>query len=232
MQLELGGNNAMVVLADADLDKTAQGIVAGLTTLNGQWCRALGRLIVHESVQNELLEQALDKLAALKIGHSLAEDSQMGPLVHAGHQQHLETAVAQYQTLGGQLHQATPLPDLPGNFFAPTLISNVAPEKTLEETFGPVATIHSFKTDAEAVQLANQAPYGLGGYVFSQDEDRARTLGRQMETGGVKINGVSLIGLHPMAPRPAWKLSGFGEEGSAETFQFFTGTRVVGVAAR
>lgn len=232
MQLELGGNNAMVVLEDADLDKTAQGIVDGMTTLNGQWCRALGRLLVHENIQNELMEVTLDRLSGVKIGNSMSDESQMGPLVHAGHKTHIETAVAHYQSLGGQLHQSTPLPELNGEFFAPTLITNVDPAQTLEETFGPVATVHTFASDDEAVQLANQAPYGLGGYVFSQNEERARTIGRQMETGGVKINGVSLIGLHPMAPRPAWKLSGFGEEGTAETFQFFTGTRVVGVAGR
>lgn len=231
LQLELGGNNAMVVLDDADLDKTAQGIVAGMTTLNGQWCRALGRLIVQETVYNELLERALDALAVVKIGNSLHEDSQMGPLVHLGHLQHVANAVAQHQSRGGTIHQVTPLPELPGNFMAPTLITGLDSADSLAEIFGPVAAVHTFKTDAEAIALANQAPFGLGGYVFG-NEERALTVARQMETGGVKVNGVSLIGLHPLAPRPAWKLSGFGEEGTAETFQFFCGTRVVGVAGR
>ncbi|WP_420630153.1 aldehyde dehydrogenase family protein [Candidatus Leptofilum sp.] len=228
-QLELGGNNAMVVLADADLDKTAQGIVAGMTTLNGQWCRALGRLIVQDTIYNDLLERTLEALAAVKVGHALDESSQMGPLVHARHRGHLQTAVAHLQSRGGTVHQVTPLPDLPGTFFAPALITGIDSSETLEEIFGPVTAVHPFKTDAEAVQLANQTPYGLGGYVFGEQE-HALTIARQMETGGVKVNGVSLIGLHPMAPRPAWKLSGFGEEGTAETFHFFMGRRVVGVA--
>jgi len=228
-QLELGGNNAMIVLDDADLEKAAQGIVAGMTTLNGQWCRALGRLIVQDTVYNELLERALDALTAVKIGHALDESSQMGPLVHGGHKMGVETAVSHLKSRGGTIHQVTPLPEGDGTYFAPTLITGVDPADTLEEIFGPVAAIHTFKTDAEAVQLANQAPYGLGGYVFGEQE-RALAVGRRMETGGVKINGVSLIGLHPMAPRPAWKLSGFGEEGTAETFNFFMGKRVVGVA--
>jgi phenylacetaldehyde dehydrogenase len=232
MQLEMGGNNALIVLEDAHLEQTAAGIVAGLTTLNGQWCRALGRLLVHESVQNELLEITMDRLAQVKIGDSMSPESQMGPLIHGRHKQLMETAVAHYQQLGGQIHQSTPLPNLPGQFFPPTLITGVAPEATLEETFGPVATVHPFRSDAEAIQLANQVPYGLGGYVFSQDEEHARRIGRQLETGDVKINGVGLIGLHPMAPRPAWKLSGFGQEGTAETFYFFTGTSVVGIAHR
>ncbi len=231
LQLELGGNNALVVLDDADLDATAAGIVTGMTTLNGQWCRALGRMLVQENIYNDLMERAFDTLAAVKIGHSLDVTSQMGPLVHKGHQDHVATAVSNLQAKGGTIHQVTPLPDLPGTFFPPTLITGVESEDSLEEIFGPVTAVHTFKTDAEAVALANQAPYGLGGYVFGS-EQRALAVARQMETGGVKINGVSLIGLHPMAPRPAWKLSGFGEEGTAETFQFFCGTRVVGVAGR
>jgi phenylacetaldehyde dehydrogenase len=229
VQLELGGNNALVVLEDADLEQTAQGIVAGMTTLNGQWCRAVGRLIVQESIYSDLLEHTLDALTGVKIGHALDADSQMGPLAHVAHRRHIETAVDDLQSRGGTLHQVTPLPDGPGTYFGPTLITNVDPADTLQEIFGPVATVHTFKTEAEAVQLANQTPYGLGGYVFGEQE-HALAIARQMETGGVKVNGVSLIGLHPMAPRPAWKLSGFGEEGTAETFNFFMGRRVVGVA--
>ncbi len=231
LQLELGGNNAMVVTDDADLDKTAVGIVAGMTTLNGQWCRALGRLIVQDNIYNDLMERALAALASVKIGDSLSESSQMGPLVHQGHLHHVKTAVSQHQAHGGTIHQVTPLPDLPGTFMAPTLITDLDPIDSLDEIFGPVMAVHTFQTDEEAVQLANQAPFGLGGYVFGEEE-RALAIARQMETGGVKVNGVSLIGLHPMAPRPGWKLSGFGEEGTAETFQFFCGTRVVGVAGR
>ncbi|MCA9951505.1 MAG: aldehyde dehydrogenase [Anaerolineales bacterium] len=229
LQLELGGNNAMIVLDDADLDATAVGIVAGMTTLNGQWCRALGRLLVQENIYNDLMERAFDALAAVKIGHSLDATSQMGPLVHKRHKDHVATAVAHLRAKGGTIHQVTPMPDLPGTYFPPTLITGIDPEETLEEIFGPVTAIHTFTTDTEAAAFANQAPYGLGGYVFGSEE-RALAVARQMETGGVKINGVSLIGLHPMAPRPAWKLSGIGEEGTAETFQFFCGTRVVGIA--
>ncbi len=232
LQLELGGNNAMVVLEDADVDKAAQGIVDGLSTLNGQWCRALGRLIVHESVKEDLLDAALEKLKSLKIGNSMSPESQMGPLVHGEHMKRVEAAVAHLREKGGTLHFSSPLPDLPGYFFPPTLISGVEPDQTLEEIFGPVAAIHTFATEAEAVRLANQTPYGLGGYVFSQDEDRAMTIARQMRTGGVKVNGISLLELNVDAPRPAWGLSGFGEEGTLETLDVFCGKSVVGVAAR
>jgi phenylacetaldehyde dehydrogenase len=232
LQLELGGNNALVVLADADIDKVADGIVAGMTTLNGQWCRALGRLIVHESIQDQVLNAALDKFKSLKVGDALSPESQLGPLANSAHHGRIVEAVNALKAKGGQTHLAAPTPDSAGYYLSPTLITGVAPEETLEEIFGPVATVHSFKTDDEAVKLANQTPYGLGGYVYSSDESHALNIARKMNTGGVKINGVSLLELNVDAPRPAWGLSGFGEEGTLETFDVFCGKSVVGIAGK
>ncbi len=229
LQLELGGNNAMVVLADADVDAVAAGIVAGLTTLNGQWCRALGRLLVHRSLYETVLEAALARLATLQVGDALSPASEMGPLANAVHRERIADAVAALAAKGGRVHQSTPVPAA-GFFFPPTLITAVAPDQALEEIFGPVATVHPFADDAEAVALANQTPYGLGGYVYSRDEEHALRIARQMNTGGVKVNGVSLLELNVDAPRPAWGLSGFGEEGTLETFDVFCGKSVVGVA--
>jgi phenylacetaldehyde dehydrogenase len=233
MQLELGGNNAaMVVLEDADVDKVAQGIVDGMTTLNGQWCRALGRLLVHESIVDDVLAAALEKLGSVNLGDAMSPETQMGPLANGAHFKRVYLAVEELQARGAIAHTATSAPEGDGYFLPPTLITGAAPEETLEEIFGPVAAIHTFSTEAEAVALANQTPYGLGGYVYSEDEERAMQVGRQMNTGGVKINGVSLLELNVDAPRPAWGLSGFGEEGTLETFNVFCGTSVVGVANR
>ena len=232
MQLELGGNNAMIILEDADIDKTAEGIAAGLITLNGQWCRALGRLLVHQSIAQEVLEAALARLSQVKLGDSMSPHSEMGPLAYAEHHQRVAGAVAALVAVGGQAHVPTPLPNLPGSFFAPTLITGTTPEQTLEEIFGPVATLHPFQDEEEAVRLANQTPYGLGGYVFGRDEERAMGVARRLNTGGVKVNGVGLLELNVDAPRPAWGLSGFGQEGTLETFDLFCGLSVVGVAGR
>ncbi len=231
VQLELGGNNAMIVLPDADVEKAAEGVLAGLTTLNGQWCRALGRLIVHESLYEPLLQSVLEKFKTLTAGNPLSLESQFGPLANAPHHQRIVNAIETLRAKGGTIHQATPVPHT-GYYLPPTLVSGVSPEETLEEIFGPVAAVHPFKNEAEALFLANQPPYGLGGYVFSQDEEHALRLARQMNTGGVKINGVSLLELNVDAPRPAWGLSGFGEEGTLETFDVFCGKSIVGVAAR
>ena len=226
VQLELGGHNALVVLPDADLDQAAGAVVGLMTTLNGQWCRSLGRLIVPAGLQDELLDRVLAALSKVALGHSLSGDSQMGPIVHSGHLAHLR---ARTEALGGKVHSSTPLPELGGHFLAPTLVTGVASEDALHEIFGPVATVHPYGTVDEAVALANATPYGLEAYVVGTDTSVALAVGSRLRAGGVKVNGVSPLSLHLMAPRPAWGLSGLGAEGTVETITFFTGEQVVGV---
>jgi phenylacetaldehyde dehydrogenase len=228
-QLELGGNNPLIVLQDADLDSAAQGVVNLLVTLNGQWCRALGRLIVHESIADSLLARVLEMLREIRIGSSLSPESQMGPIVHSAHLAKISRQRDALLAKGGKAHHSTPLPDLGGNFVAPTLITGISMADAQDEIFGPIASVHTYRTDAEALQLANATPYGLEAYLFSRNEERALTIARQIHAGGVKVNGSSMMSLHLMAPRPAWGWSGFSEEGTAETYRFFCGTRVVGV---
>ena len=229
MQLELGGNNPMIVLDDADLNAAADAALAGLTTLNGQWCRALGRLLVHRSVRHELLELLRERLAEVRLGHALEEDSDMGPLAHPGHLSTVRQLVQAHVDRGATRIAPTALPELEGHFFPPTLLTGIAAEDALDEIFGPVATVHTFERDSDALHLANQTPFGLSAYVFGS-EDRALRLARHVHAGDVKVNGLSLLSLSPQAPRPAWGLSGLGDEGTVESLRFFTGHRVVGIA--
>jgi phenylacetaldehyde dehydrogenase len=230
-QLELGGNNPMVVLASANIGNVTDAIVMAMTTLNGQWCRALGRLLIHQDIADEVLTKVKEKLAMVKIGNAKTVDTQMGPMVHRGHLHQIRTAVEEYVKIGGQLHQVTPLPDLDGWFYPPTLITGLDSEQTQEEIFGPVVTVHTFSSDEQALAQANQAPFGLAAYVFG-DEDHCWQIAREITTGITKINAVTMLNLNPMAPRPAWKLSGIGDEGTLATFEFFRGTRVIGVAGK
>lgn len=230
-QLELGGNNPIVVLEDADIEAAADGVIAGLTTLNGQWCRALGRLLVHESVADALLAAVKGRLANIRLGHALSPDSEMGPVAHYGHSELIRKAIAHYESLGGTTIQVSSLPDLKGYFIQPTLITGLRAEQASEEIFGPVATVHSFVDDVEAVAQANGTPFGLAAYVFGE-ERHAWRVATGIRAGNIKINAVSMLNLNPMAPRPAWGLSGLGDEGVLETFEFFRGTRIIGVAGR
>ena len=230
-QLELGGNNPLLVLQDADLEQAATGVTTALTTLNGQWCRALGRLLAHRAIAEPLLERVETKLQALRIGSSMDDASQMGPLAHEAHRERVAGAVERYLALGAGLVRGGELPALGGWFFQPTIVTGLAPEHTLEEVFGPVGAVHVFADDEEAVSLANQSPYGLAAYIFGAEE-RSWSVARQLRAGLVKINGAGLLGLNPMAPRPAWGLSGLGDEGTRETFEFFRGSRLIGVAGK
>lgn len=228
-QLELGGNNALVVLACADLDAAAAGIVFGLANLNGQWCRAIGRVIVDARIKTKLLDLVLEKLATLKLGDALDDTSDMGPQAHVRQWQDLHIALDALTTKGGTPFRATPIPKRDGHFFPPTLVDGCAPCDTRHEIFGPIATLHSFDTEAQALALANDPPFGLAGYVYGQ-EARALAFGARMRTGGVKVNGIGLSALRGDFPRGAWGLSGLGEEGRYESVAFFTGARVIGVS--
>jgi phenylacetaldehyde dehydrogenase len=186
-------------------------------------------LIIQGGIYDDLMAAVLEKFSQLVIGDSLSAESQMGPIVHSGNLSMLKGRIAEYEAKGGKAHSSSSLPDLPGNFLAPTLITGVSSTDAQEEIFGPVATVHRAADDAEALALANGTPFGLEGYVFAGDEERGMALARQVRAGGVKVNGSTMLSLNLMAPRPAWGLSGLGVEGTTETFDFFTNPRVVGV---
>jgi phenylacetaldehyde dehydrogenase len=176
----------------------------------------------------------LVKLAAVKLGDSLDPANDMGPIIHSGHLAHLRAAILKAETRrivadSIKVLATTPLPDLPGNFLAPTLIDGLTSDELQDEIFGPVAGILRGKNDAELLALANGTPFGLEAYVFAGDEERGLRLARQVRAGGVKVNGSTILSLNLFAPRPAWGLSGQGVEGTSETLLFFTNPRVVGV---
>lgn len=224
-QLELGGNNPLVVMPDADPELAARAAVDLLTTLNGQWCRALGRLILPAQSAADIMECIERRLVGLRVGPPQDPDVDLGPLVHSRHRARV---VAARDALGGKVLSPTVVPG-EGNYLAPAIVSGADPLRTKEEIFGPVAAMHTYTTIDEAVELANGTPYGLEGYVFGADEQAALAVAGRIRAGEVKVNGSSVMSLHLFTPRPAWGMSGTGEEGTAETLRFFTNPRVIGV---
>jgi len=235
-QLELGGCNPLLVMPDADPDAAARAAVDLLTTLNGAWCRALGRLIVPEHLHADLTRAIGERLLALRVSEPLDPTSEFGPLVHSTHRARLLAATNALISAGGSARQWTEVPEH-GNYLAPALVSGVRPEDAVHEIFGPVATVHTYPcagprdraSVATGVAMADAGPYGLEAYVRGTDEEWALTAARSIRTGEAKVNGSSVMSLHMDTPRPAWGLSGLGDEGTDETLLFFTGTQVVGV---
>ncbi len=232
LQLELGGNNPLIVFEDADIDLVVKGVVFGLTTLNGQWCRGLGRIVVHRRRSEELLARLTQALSELTLGSSMDEHTDVGPLVDRRAVDNIRGRIQACERLGGALVPPPPPSQLNGFFIAPGLIVGCKPEDTQEEIFGPVAYFHEFSTDEEALNIANGTPFGLAAYVYSRDVDRARRFALNISAGGVKINGYSLLSLHPHAPRANWGMSGLNDEGAIQTIEFFCGSRVVGLSAQ
>lgn len=228
VQLELGGHNPFVVLPDAPLEDVLDGIMAGLTTLNGQWCRAIGRIFVHESMQQDVLDGFVQRLQQLHVGPALAEYSMMGPLIHRQHKNHLQRAILDYQSQGARV-VGGPLADGDeGCYFRPKLITNLDRALDRFEIFGPVATFHTYQRKEDLIPFVNDSLFGLAAYIYGSDHEFMYKMAREFNVGSTKINGVTITSLSPDAPRAAWAWSGVGEEGNFETFRFFQGSRVIG----
>lgn len=204
VQLELAGNNPLIVLPDADQEVAARAAAAPLTTLNGQWCRALGRLIGPAGRARGIVDAVLDRVSSLQPGDPADEATDYGPLIHSRHR---AAVVKARDDLGGAVHKSG-LSFLGGNFLAPALVTGADPARTRDEIFGPVAAVHDYTTVDEAIALANGTGHGLEGYVVGTDEEAALAVARQVRAGEVKVNGSSVMSLHLGTPRPAWGLSG------------------------
>lgn len=220
--MELGGHAPLIVFDDADLDRAVQIAMDAKFATSGQDCLAANRIYVQRALVTAFTARFAERIAALKVGQGLAPDSDIGPLMHgralAKVAAQVEDAVARGGRIvtGGRVH-----PDLPLAYL-PTLLTDV-PEDALihhEETFGPVASILAFDTEAEVIARANATEYGLVAYVVTRDGARALRLSRALEFGMVAVNRVKITG-GPI-PFGGWKQSGLGREGSRHGMEAFT----------
>jgi succinate-semialdehyde dehydrogenase/glutarate-semialdehyde dehydrogenase len=212
--MELGGNAPFLVFDDADLDAAADGLLAAKFRNTGQACIAANRVLVQAGVYEEFTRKFCERVRGLRVGNGLEEGVQLGPLIDAAAlakvEEHIADAVAHGArvVLGGQRHE------LGGNFFQPTVLTGVTSAMKIahEETFGPVAPLFRFETEAEGLAMANDTEYGLAAYLFSRDAARIWRVGRALESGMVGIN-CGLIS-NEVAPFGGVKQSGLGREGS------------------
>lgn len=228
--LELGGNDVFVVLDDADMEKAVKvGVMARLQNA-GQVCTAAKRFIIHEAMADKFLEKYTEAFRQVKMGDPLDESTTLGPLSSKDAVETLTKQVDEAVKNGATLHYGGKPVDHKGNFFEPTILTNITRDNPayFEEFFGPVAQIYVVKNDDEAVKLANDSHYGLGGAIFSQNIERAKGLASRIETGMVYIN--SLTDTAPELPFGGVKRSGFGRELSDLGIKEFVNQKLVVVS--
>jgi succinate-semialdehyde dehydrogenase/glutarate-semialdehyde dehydrogenase len=225
--LELGGNDVFVVLDDADLEKAVKiGVNARLANA-GQVCTAAKRFIVHEKVAEQFLTKYTEAFRAITIGDPLDENTRLGPLSSKDALETLTKQVDEAVKNGATLHYGGKPVQREGSFFEPTILTNITRDNPayFEEFFGPVALVYVVKNDDEAVKLANDSHYGLGGAVFSKDIDRAKKMASRIETGMVWINW--LTDTAPELPFGGVKRSGYGRELSDLGIKEFVNQKLV-----
>jgi succinate-semialdehyde dehydrogenase/glutarate-semialdehyde dehydrogenase len=211
--LELGGKDPMIVLEDADVDVASSAAIWGAFMNAGQTCLSVERCYVHESIYENFLERCIAKTAKLRIGHGTQAEIDFGPMIHQRQlqtvEEHVEDAIARGARL---LAGGKPLPELGPNFFAPTILADVDHSMTImrEETFGPVLPVRSFKTEDEAVALANDSEFGLAASIFTGNGKRGEALARRIDAGTVMVNDVIACFGISEAPHGGVKASGIG----------------------
>lgn len=229
MQMELGSNNPVLVLDDADVNATAKSIVQGMTRLNGQWCEAPGKVLVDESIYDGFVKAMKSELGKLKVGDALDESTQVGPLAFERQRDGLKASVDRLLELGGELVNGGELPDLDGWFLAPGMIIGCKADDATEELFGPLVTVHAVHSVEEALGHANGPATGLDAFVFGGDQTRALQVASRIRAGEVRINGTFMSDLAGNSRQSFWGASGIGGHGPQYGVRFFLGDRVVGV---
>ncbi|WP_267553752.1 aldehyde dehydrogenase [Rhizobium rhizogenes] len=225
--LELGGKSPFIVFADADLESAANAQVAGIFAATGQSCVAGSRLIVERSVKDAFLSILKRKAEAIRIGAPLDMATEVGPLATKRQQDHVAALVEKSVGSGARLVVGGQRPDADGYYFPPTILDcdGVASPSLTEEFFGPVLSVVSFETEAEALKLANDTRYGLASGVFTQNLTRAHRLMKGIRAGVVWVNTYRAVS--PIAPFGGFGLSGHGREGGIAAALDYTRTKTI-----
>ncbi|HAZ76316.1 NAD-dependent succinate-semialdehyde dehydrogenase [Pseudescherichia sp.] len=214
VSMELGGNAPYIVFDDADIDAAVEGAIANKFRNAGQVCVSVNRFYIHEAVYDAFVNKLAERVNALKVGNGMEEGVVVGPLIESAAvdkvREHVEDAIAKGATAlaGGKAHA------LGGNFWQPTVLTNCSDSMKLaaEETFGPVAACFRFTTEDEVIHRANDTPFGLAAYFYTQNLQRIFRVSQALEAGMIGVNECAVS--TELGPFGGVKESGLGREGS------------------
>ncbi|WP_082235605.1 aldehyde dehydrogenase family protein [Halobacillus massiliensis] len=225
--LELGGNNAMLVLDDADIEKAVEAGTFGNFLHQGQICMSLNRIIIHENIHDKFVDAFREKVEGLKAGNPEDQDTVIGPLINKGAVERLQDEIQKTKDQGAELITGG---NVNGNVLEPTLFTHVTNDMPAakNEMFGPVAVIIKVKNEEEAIQVANDTPYGLSGSVFTENIERGVKVAKQVKTGMIHVNDQSVNDEAHVA-FGGEKESGLGRFGGQWALDKFTTVKWIGV---
>ena len=225
--MELGGNAPFLVFEDADIDAAVTGAMLAKLRNIGQACTAANRFIVHESLADEFAQKMAAQMSQMPLGRGLDPETKIGPVINESARENLQRLVDVTVSEGGEVVTGGNSVSGDGYFFEPTVLADVKPGSTIlkEEIFGPIAPIVRFKTEEEAINLANDTEYGLVSYAYTQDLKRGLRLVEALDTGMTGLN-TGLVS-NAAAPFGGVKASGLGREGGFEGINEYLETKYV-----
>ena len=230
MSLELGGNAPFIVFDDADLDAAVEGAMASKYRNTGQTCVCANRLLVQDGVYDAFMAKLKTAVLALKVGNGVQDGVTQGPLIDDAAVEKVEELVQDATSKGAQIITGGKRSALGRTFYEPTILGNAQADMRIakEEVFGPVAPVFRFKTEADAIRMANDTEFGLAAYFYARDIGRVWRVGEALEYGMVGVN--SGIISTAVAPFGGVKQSGMGREGGAAGIEEYVSTKYLCVA--
>jgi 5-carboxymethyl-2-hydroxymuconic-semialdehyde dehydrogenase len=228
--LELGGKNPVIVFDDADLERALDAVIFMIYSINGERCTSSSRLLVQDTIREDFESRLIERVNRIRVGHPLDPATEIGPLVTEEHFRKVTSYFDIAKTDGATIAAGGEVLDDAGFFVRPTLFTDATNDMRIarEEIFGPVLTSIPFRTEDEALEVANDTPYGLTGYVWTNDLTRALRFTDRLEAGMIWVNSENVR--HLPTPFGGVKASGIGRDGGDWSFEFYMEQKHIGFA--